>query len=180
MLRRGTVIGRGRTLLDAQAVLEPAKAVGGDFYNFFGRGDGELWFVIADVSDKGGPAALFSARTVTVLEVAAQTADSPSQLLAEASRRLVQGNDTCMFATVLCGCMDVRSGTCTLASAGHDPPLLLRADGHAELLVLDSGPPLGFEVSEQFALWHCRLASGDCLLAYTDGVTEAFNHDNEA
>src|SRR3546814_5502065 len=80
-------------------------------------------------------------------------------LLAEASRRLVQGNDTCMFATVLCGCIDVRSGTCTLASAGHDPPLLLRADGHAELLVLDNGPPLGFEVSEQFALWHCRLAS---------------------
>src|SRR3546814_13035785 len=85
-----------------------------------------------------------------------------------------------MFATVLCGCIDVRSGTCTLASAGHDPPLLLRADGHAELLVLDNGPPLGFEVSKQFALWHCRLASGDCLLAYTDGVTEAFNHDNEA
>src|SRR3546814_783877 len=101
MLPLGTVIGRGRTLLDAQAVLEPAKAVGGDFYNFFERGDGELWFVIGDVSDKGVPAALFMARTVTVLEVAAQTADSPSQLLAEASRRPVQGNDTCMFATVL-------------------------------------------------------------------------------
>src|SRR3546814_17825875 len=83
-----------------------------------------------------------------------------------------------MFATVLCGCIDVRSGTCTLASAGHDPPLLLRADGHAELLVLDNGPPLGFEVYEQFALWHCRLASGDCLLAYTDGVTEALHHAN--
>src|SRR3546814_17863110 len=85
-----------------------------------------------------------------------------------------------MFATVLCGCIDVRSGTCTLASAGHDPPLLLRADGHAELLVLDNGPPLGFEVSGQFALWHCRLASGDCLLAYTDGVHEASNTDNQA
>src|SRR3546814_1989193 len=60
----GTVIGRGRTLLDAQAVLAPAKAVGGDFYNFFERGDGELWFVIGDVSDKGVPAALFMARTV--------------------------------------------------------------------------------------------------------------------
>src|SRR3546814_4448815 len=63
MLPLGTVIGRGRTLLDAQAVLEPAKAVGGDFYNFFERGDGELWFVIGDVSDKGVPAALFMART---------------------------------------------------------------------------------------------------------------------
>ncbi|MGN7726274.1 SpoIIE family protein phosphatase [Luteimonas sp. 22616] len=180
MLPLGTVIERGRALLDAQAVLEPAKAVGGDFYNFIERGDGELWFVIGDVSDKGVPAALFMARTVTVLEVAAQTADSPSQLLAEASRRLVQGNDTCMFATVLCGCIDVRTGACILASAGHDPPLLLRADGHAELLALDNGPPLGFEVCEQFPLWHCRLAPGDSLLAYTDGVTEAFNHDNEA
>src|SRR3546814_5098984 len=60
------------------------------------------------------------------------------------------------------------------------PYTTLFRSGHAELLVLDNGPPLGFEVSEQFALWHCRLASGDFLLAYTDGVTEAFNHDNEA
>src|SRR3546814_14552475 len=95
MLTLGTVSGRGRTLLDEQAVLEPGKAVGGDFYNFFERGDGELWFVIGDVSDKGVPAALFMARTVTVLEVAAQTADSPSQLLAEASRRLAIGRASC-------------------------------------------------------------------------------------
>ncbi|HVI58117.1 MAG TPA: SpoIIE family protein phosphatase [Luteimonas sp.] len=180
MLPLGRVIDRGRARLDAQAVLEPAKAVGGDFYNFIERGDGELWFVIGDVSDKGVPAALFMARTVTVLEVAAQTADSPSRALAEASRRLVQGNDTCMFATVLCGCIDVRSGDCSLASAGHDPPVLLRAVGHAELLALENGPPLGFEVCEQFALWRGRLLPGDCLLAYTDGVTEAFNPDNEA
>src|SRR3546814_12677372 len=102
MLPLGTVIGRGRTLLDAQAVLEPAKAVGGDFYNFFERGDGELWFVIGDVSDKGVPAALFMAPTVTVLEVAAQTPASPSPFLAEASPRLVPGHDTCLFATLLC------------------------------------------------------------------------------
>lgn len=179
MLPLGRVVERGNAHLDAQAVLEPAKAVGGDFYNFIERGDDELWFVIGDVSDKGVPAALFMARTVTVLEVAAQTAASPAQLLADASRRLVQGNDTCMFATVLCGCIDVRSGACTLASAGHDPPVLLRADGRVELLVLDNGPPLGFEVCEQFALWQGRLAPGDCMLAYTDGVTEAFNPDNE-
>ncbi|MDH5824731.1 SpoIIE family protein phosphatase [Luteimonas sp. RD2P54] len=180
MLPLGRVIDCGRSHLDAQAVLEPAKAVGGDFYNFIERGDGELWFVIGDVSDKGVPAALFMARTVTILEVAAQTAASPAQVLAEGSRRLVQGNDTCMFATVLCGRIDVRTGACTLASAGHDPPVLLRAGGRAELLALDNAPPLGFEVCEQYSLWEGRLAPGDCLLAYTDGVTEAFNPDNEA
>jgi len=180
MLPMGKVIGHGRTQLEAQAVLEPAKAVGGDFYNFIERGDGELWFVIGDVSDKGVPAALFMARTVTVLEVASQAADSPAQALAEASRRLVQGNDTCMFATVLCGRIDVRNGDCVLASAGHDPPVLLHADGRAEMLELDNGPPLGFEICEDFPLWRGRLHPGASLLAYTDGVTEAFNLDNEA
>jgi sigma-B regulation protein RsbU (phosphoserine phosphatase) len=139
-----------------------------------------LWFFIGDVSDKGVPAALFMERTVTVLEVAAQTAGSPAQLLADASRRLVQGNDTCMFATVLCGHVDVRSGRCTLASAGHDPPLLLHADGRVEMLAIAAGPPLGFEVSEKFPLWHGVLEPGASLLAYTDGVTEAFDPGNEA
>jgi sigma-B regulation protein RsbU (phosphoserine phosphatase) len=100
--------------------------------------------------------------------------------LAEASRRLVEGNDTCMFATVLCGHIDVRSGRCTLASAGHDPPLLLHADGRVEMLAMAAGPPLGFEVSTQFPLWHGTLEPGASLLAYTDGVTEAFDPGNEA
>jgi sigma-B regulation protein RsbU (phosphoserine phosphatase) len=179
MLPDGRTVGLDQDHLEAQALLEPAKAVGGDFYNFIER-DGQLWFVIGDVSDKGVPAALFMARTVTMLEVAIQTASSPSQALAEGSRRLVQGNETCMFATVLCGCIDVRSGQLSLASAGHDPPLLVSADGRVQVLELDNGPPLGFEVSESFALWHGTLGPGDWLLAYTDGVTEAFNHANEA
>ncbi|HET6397727.1 MAG TPA: SpoIIE family protein phosphatase, partial [Pseudoxanthomonas sp.] len=117
MLPSGRVIDRGREHVEAQALLEPAKAVGGDFYNFIERGASELWFVIGDVSDKGVPAALFMARTVTMLEVAIQTAGTPAEALAETSRRLVQGNDTCMFATVLCGRLDVHSGALWLASA---------------------------------------------------------------
>jgi sigma-B regulation protein RsbU (phosphoserine phosphatase) len=85
-----------------------------------------------------------------------------------------------MFATVLCGHIDVRSGRCTLASAGHDPPLLLHADGRVEMLEIAAGPPLGFEVSENFPLWHGTLEPGASLMAYTDGVTEAFDPDNEA
>jgi sigma-B regulation protein RsbU (phosphoserine phosphatase) len=184
MLSPPRVIERGAARLQAHAVLEAAKEVGGDFYSFIergdGDGDGELWFAIGDVSDKGVPAALFMARAVTVLEVAAHSSSSPDQVLAEASRRLVEGNDTCMFATVLCGHIDVRSGRCTLASAGHDPPLLLHVDGRAEMLAIAAGPPLGFEVSEQFPLWHGTLEPGASLLAYTDGVTEAFDPGNEA
>ena len=119
------------------------------------------------------------ARTVTILEVAANASAAPDKVLAEASRRLVEGNDTCMFATVLCGHINVRSGACTLASAGHDAPLLLHSDGRVEMLELQPGPPLGFEVSSEFPLWHGRLEPGASLMAYTDGVTEAFNPDNE-
>ncbi|MGH8062314.1 MAG: SpoIIE family protein phosphatase [Pseudoxanthomonas sp.] len=180
MLSPPRLIERGQAQLQAHAVLEAAKEVGGDFYSFIERGDGELWFAIGDVSDKGVPAALFMARAVTVLEVAAHSSSSPDQVLAEASRRLVEGNDTCMFATVLCGHVDVRSGRCTLASAGHDPPLLLHADGRVEMLEIAAGPPLGFEVSEKFPLWHGTLEPGASLMAYTDGVTEAFDPGNEA
>lgn len=180
MLPQNRVIDRDDAHLEAHALLEPAKAVGGDFYTFIERGEGELWFVIGDVSDKGVPAALFMARTVTVLEVAAHAANSPREALAEASQRLVEGNTTCMFATVLCGRIDVRSGDCLLASAGHDPPVLLRPDGSTELLDFPSGPPLGFEVSDDFPSWHGQLSPGTTLLAYTDGVTEAFNPANEA
>ncbi|WP_372016645.1 SpoIIE family protein phosphatase [Pseudoxanthomonas sp. 10H] len=175
MLPQGRTIDRGHEHLEAQALLEPAKAVGGDFYNFIERGAGELWFVIGDVSDKGVPAALFMARAVTMLEVAIQTAATPADALAEGSRRLVQGNDTCMFATVLCGRIDVHSGALELASAGHEPPLLLHHDGRVEPVLLANGPPLGFEVSDAFPLWRGTLVPGDCLLAYTDGVTEAFD-----
>ncbi|RZL88305.1 MAG: serine/threonine-protein phosphatase, partial [Variovorax sp.] len=170
----------GATELHACAVLEAAKEVGGDFYSFIERGEGELWFAIGDVSDKGVPAALFMARAVTILEVAAHASASPDQVLAEASRRLAEGNDTCMFATVLCGHLDVRSGRCTLASAGHDAPLLLHADGRVETLPVEAGPPLGFEASAAFPLWHGSLQPGASLLAFTDGVTEAFDADDQA
>jgi sigma-B regulation protein RsbU (phosphoserine phosphatase) len=180
MLPPGRVIDRQGSHLDAQAQLEPAKAVGGDFYSFLETGDGRLWFVIGDVSDKGVPAALFMARTMTVLEVAARATQSPERVLAEASRRLVEGNDTCMFATVLCGSIDTQSGDCVMASAGHDAPLLLLPDGSTQLVPVESGPPLGFEISHAFPLWRGRLPSGATLVAYTDGVTEAFNQNNEA
>ena len=163
-----------------QARLEPAKAVGGDFHGHFEKGDGRLWFVVGDVSDKGVPAALFMARAVTVLEVAAAAGDAPDRVLVDASRHLSTGNEACMFATVLCGLLDMATGELAIASAGHDAPLLRHADGSIEPIPLESGPALGFDAVDAYAVWRGRLLPGDLLFAWTDGVTEAFDGDDLA
>ncbi|MFC4729708.1 SpoIIE family protein phosphatase [Coralloluteibacterium thermophilus] len=166
-------------VLDVHAAIEPAKEVGGDFYGYHVDED-VFWFGIGDVSDKGIPAALFMARSDAILKTASWGAASPRDVLATASQLLAEGNDACMFITTLIGCIDLRNGDCMLASAGHEAPLLLRADGRAERLEFGSGPPLGFEVHEDFPLWRGRLGPGDSLIAWTDGVTEAFDADDEA
>ena len=175
MLPRDRDFDSGERHYRLQARLEPAKAVGGDFHGHFETGDGRLWFVVGDVSDKGVPAALFMARAVTVLEVAAATGSAPDRVLVDASGHLAQGNDTCMFATVLCGVLDMATGELAIASAGHDAPLLRHADGGIERIPLESGPALGFDVVDAYAVWRGRLRPGDLLFAWTDGVTEAFD-----
>ena len=180
MLPIGSQFDAGEVHLEFHGLLEPAKAVGGDFYNLFERDGDSLWFVIGDVSDKGVPAALFMARTMTVLEVAAQLGGSPGKALQEAAKHLVEGNDTCMFATVLCGVIELRTGALSLASAGHEPPVLLRADGTREFVPVPTEGPLGVDVAQGYPAWRGRLKPGDTLFTYTDGVTEAFDRDNNA
>ncbi|MCX7032408.1 MAG: SpoIIE family protein phosphatase [Arenimonas sp.] len=180
MLPSGSAFDAGDARLELHGMLQPAKAVGGDFYNLFERDGDAVWFVIGDVSDKGVPAALFMTRTMTVLEVAAQLGGSPGRALHEAAKHLVAGNDTCMFATVLCGVVELRTGALSLASAGHEPPVLLRADGRREFLPVPSEEPLGVSVADKYPVWRGRLLPGDTLFTYTDGITEAFDRGNEA
>ena len=180
MLPRDREFDSGERRYRLQARLEPAKAVGGDFHGHFETGDGRLWFVVGDVSDKGVPAALFMARVVTVLEVAAAAGQTPDLVLVDASRHLSAGNEACMFATVLCGLLDVATGELAIASAGHDAPLLRHADGSIEPIQLESGPALGFDAVDAYAVWRGRLLPGDLLFACTDGVTEAFDGDDLA
>lgn len=180
MLPSAPSLRHGARNLRTFAALEPAKAVGGDFFNFFLR-DGTLWFAIGDVSDKGIPAALFMARSLAVLEAAIHRSGvTPADALREAATKLAQNNETCMFATVLCGTIDVSTGAMAVASAGHDAPLLRSADRSVKSLMLDSGPPLGFEVAASYPQWTGRLEPGEALLAYTDGITEAFDASNQA
>ena len=180
MLPVGSEFDAGDAKVELHGMLQPAKAVGGDFYNLFERDGDAVWFVIGDVSDKGVPAALFMTRTMTVLEVAAQLGGSPGRALHEAAKHLVAGNETCMFATVLCGVVELRTGALSLASAGHEPPVLLRADGRREFLPVPSEAPLGVSVADTYPVWRGRLLPGDTLFTYTDGITEAFDRGNEA
>jgi len=179
MLPTSSEFDAGEAHIEFHGMLEPAKAVGGDFYNLFERDGDSLWFVIGDVSDKGVPAALFMARTMTVLEVAAQLGGSPGKALREAAKHLIEGNDTCMFATVLCGVIELRTGALALASAGHEPPVILRADGRREFVPVPTEGPLGVDVAMEYPAWRGRLMPGDTLFTYTDGITEAFDRGNE-
>lgn len=179
-IQRGMLPAGGRlrangSAVEWQGLLEPAKAVGGDFYNVFRREGHALWFVIGDVSDKGVPAALFMARTMTVLEVAAETGSSPGAVLSEAAAHLAERNESCMFATVLCGMLNLVDGELLLASAGHERPVRLHADGRREFLAVATEGPLGVAQPSYYPVWVGRLAPGDMLLLYTDGVTEAFD-----
>ena len=180
MLPSGRTFDRAGSHLETCARLEPAKMVGGDFYHFFETAPGQLWFVIGDVSDKGVPAALFMARTVSVLEIAARRHTRPDGILIAAAARLAENNDTCMFATVLCGLINVVSGDYWLASAGHEPPLLVDATTGAHALALESGPPLGIDPVDQYPMVRGRLQAGQTLFGYTDGVTDALDEDQHA
>ena len=170
----------GGAVVEVHGALEPAKAVGGDFYTFFERTPGVVWFMIGDVSDKGVPAALFMARTVTVLEAAARVGGQPDDALRVAARQLAEGNDACMFATVLCGVLDAATGALVLASAGHDAPAIVRAVGGAAFVPLDTGGALGLDSLVDYPLWRGTLAPGEALVAFTDGITEAFDDAHEA
>jgi sigma-B regulation protein RsbU (phosphoserine phosphatase) len=179
MLPPATAVDVHEGHLDIHAVLKPAKSVGGDFYAFHPRDDGMLWFGIGDISDKGVPAALFMARTVAVLEATARSTDSPALMLARAAPRLAEGNDSCMFATALCGLVDPHTGMFELASSGHELPFIVRADGRIELFEMETGAPLGIDPDAYGEGYAGMLAPGDVLFCFTDGVTEARSRSGE-
>ncbi len=160
---------------DVAAALEPARAVGGDFFNYVVTPDGRLIFVVADVSDKGVPAALFMVRAHTLMRSLAPRLVSPSELLAAMNDALCADNERCMFVTLVCGALDLSSGQLALANAGHEPPLQVRHDGQLAWIEVEGGPALGLIESMDYPLAERRLEPGDALILYTDGITEAFD-----
>jgi len=160
------------------ALFQPARVVGGDFYDFFALGNDCLCFVIGDVADKGVAAALLMARTITLLRTVAKPTSTPVEILCALNDQLCTNNDECLFVTLFCGVLDLNTGALTYASSGHDLPLLVR-DRCIQSLDLETGPPLGLEEEALFPQGEFLLQPDDLILLYTDGITEAMNPDGE-
>ena len=164
---------------DLYAMMEPAKEVGGDFYDFFFVNRDTLALVIADVSGKGVPAAMFMMRGKTALRGLAESGDSPAEILYKANNALCEGNDAEMFITAWIGLMNLRTGRMKCANAGHEYPMLMRAGGSYRLMRDPHGPALaGFE-GQRFEEYEIRLKPGDRLFVYTDGIPEAQDEQEE-
>ncbi|MGB5037466.1 MAG: PP2C family protein-serine/threonine phosphatase, partial [Blastocatellia bacterium] len=164
---------------DIAAILEPARSVGGDLYNYFSVGDDRLLFAVGDVSDKGVPAALFMVKTNTLLRSVAGEIVELSTIMARVNQELSRENEACMFVTLIVGILDLNTGDFALANGGHNAPVLMKADGSCAYIETETGPALGFDESGEFPVMQSRLNPGEMLLLYTDGVTEAFNDCDE-
>ncbi|HEU4669605.1 MAG TPA: SpoIIE family protein phosphatase [Dyella sp.] len=159
-------------LFELHATLRPARAVGGDLYSYFMLDQRHFCLMVGDVSDKGIPAALFMARAITLAKALAPRARHPARLLDQLNRELCQGNESCMFITLLCGVLDTVDGRLVLASAGHEPPIL-QQQGSGRLIQVPTGPAIGLDEEAGYVEHELALQAGDTLLMYTDGVTEA-------
>jgi len=158
------------------AIMKPAKAVGGDFYDYFLINDRKLGFAVGDVSGKGVPAALFMSVSRTVLRTVAFEGDEPGLVLSKVNAILSRDNTEGMFVTIFFAVLDLETGSLTFSSAGHDEVVLLTASGACEPLGYQ-GPAIGLIETAQYPTATRTLDPGDTMLLLTDGITEAFNID---
>ena len=168
-----------RTEFDIYATMTPAKEVGGDFYDFFLVDDDHLALVIADVSGKGVPAALFMVITKVLLKNSAQSGKSPKDVLEQVNGQLCVNNPIDMFVTVWLGILEISTGKLTCANAGHEYPALCRANGLYELIKDPHGLVLACLEGSRYENYELQLAAGDMLFVYTDGVAEATDSNNQ-
>ncbi len=167
-----------RDQIDLNAVMLPAKEVGGDLYDYFTLPDGRLCLAIGDVSDKGVPAALFMAVTRTLIRATAEDETDPALMMQKINNRLSENNPNMMFVTLLLGVLDLTTGELQWANAGHLPPAVIGADGVVRLLEGRSGPACGVQEDLEYRGLSAVLAPGEMLVGYTDGITEAVDPHN--
>jgi len=162
------------------AVLEPAKEVGGDFYDFFFIDEQRLCFVIADISGKGVPAALFMTVAKTLIKAALKATKSPAETLKRLNKEFSTDNDTGIFLTAFCGVLNIQTGEIVYANGGHNFPLVINVGKkNPTFLKKGSFPAIGFNENSKYRDTKIVLSAGDILFAYTDGVTEAFDENGE-
>ncbi len=164
---------------DIYATLIPAKEVGGDLYDFFLLDNRHLFFSIGDVSGKGVPAALFMAVTKTLMKGIASENITPSDILERTNRELCVDNDTMMFCTVFCGILNFETGELAYANAGHNPPLVISSAHELEWLAVTPQVMLGVLEDAGYKTHLTTLKPGASLILYTDGVTEAMDHQDK-
>ncbi|MEG1243190.1 MAG: SpoIIE family protein phosphatase, partial [Oscillospiraceae bacterium] len=165
---------------DIFASMQPAKEVGGDFYDFFLIDSTHLGIVIADVSGKGVPAALFMVIAKTLIKNHSQNGEAPAEVLTAVNTQLCENNDAMMFVTAWVAILNITTGELTYGNAGHNPPLLRRS-GESGFTFLKSTP--GFVLAGMEGIKYTQaslmMGAGDVLFLYTDGVTEAINLNDE-
>jgi sigma-B regulation protein RsbU (phosphoserine phosphatase) len=153
----------------------PAREVAGDYYDFIACDQGQLGLVIADVTDKGMPAALFMALTRSIVRASVASASSPAAGIARANRLICDDSTRGMFVTLFYALLNPAVRELTYVNAGHNPPLLCRAGRDQPMELTLTGLPLGIEVDASYEQHTLRLVPGDFVLFYTDGVTDAMN-----
>ena len=164
---------------EIHAMLESARQVGGDFFDFFFLDDRRVCICIGDVSDKGVPAALFMAVTKTLIKSYVMELGSPSQVISQINRDLARDNETSMFVTVFLCVVDLETNIATYTNAGHNPPFLRFADGSVQRLDTRHGPFVAIAEDHEYGESQIQLSPGDLLLLFTDGVTEAMNEERQ-
>ena len=162
-----------RKEFDVFASMDPAKEVGGDFYDFFLVDETHLGLVVADVSDKGVPAALFMMASKIMVNNYAMLGLSPKKVLDSVNRQICSNNQQAMFVTIWLGILDLKTGVLTASNAGHEKPILKNPDGHFELIQDTHGFVVGWEKSMKYNEYKLKLKKGSKLFLYTDGVPEA-------
>lgn len=165
----------GRSEFEIYATMETAKEVGGDFYDFYFTDENKLGFLIADVSGKGIPAAMFMMTAKSILKGYAESGKPVNEVFTLANEKLCENNDAGMFVTAWMGVLDLETGIVEFANAGHNPPLVRHADGSFEYLKTRPGFVLAGMEGIRYRKNELQLLPGDEIYLYTDGVTEAAN-----
>lgn len=164
---------------DIYATMETAREVGGDFYDFYFIDENRFLFLIADVSGKGVPAALFMMTVKTLVNNASQLNYSPKQFIETINKKICETNKQGFFVTMLVGIINIKTGDLSLINCGHNQPLIKRNNDIYEYITLKPNIVLGAFDDAEFEIYNTKLNQGDIIFLYTDGVTEALNSDNQ-
>jgi len=167
-----------RTEFEIYASIEPAREVGGDFYDFFFIDNNKLFFLIGDVSDKGIPASLFMAVTKTLIKAAASTDKNLNEIVYKINNDLFSDNEMSMFVSIFFGILNIDDGEIIYTNAGHNMPFIIKNDGSVLILEKTDGMALGVFENAEYGINTVKLNIDETIFLYTDGITEAMDENS--